>query len=172
MATTAKDVESAKKTAEAVWVVEHATRCPDGGCGVAGCAKARKALTCLATRTVDASVSVSDIDAVRSVLSHRALCPWARPRGCATTREEPCLVCVLASRARCVSSEDGLVLDFSKRSPNDAGCFTAPRARAVTVAPVAWEPSPASSPNNLPKSPSFNAAAASLMSLSAAPIAC
>ena len=83
MATTAKDVESAKKTAEAVWVVEHATRCPDGGCGVAGCAKARKALTCLATRTVDASVSVSDIDAVRSVLSHRALCPWARPRGCA-----------------------------------------------------------------------------------------
>jgi hypothetical protein len=67
MATTAKDVESAKKTAEAVWVVEHATRCPDGGCGVAGCAKARKALTCLATRTVDASVSVSDIDAVRSV---------------------------------------------------------------------------------------------------------
>ena len=67
MATTAKDVESAKKTAECVWVVEHATRCPDGGCGVAGCAKARKALTCLATRTVDASVSVSDIDAVRSV---------------------------------------------------------------------------------------------------------
>ena len=67
MATTAKDVETAKKTAEAVWVVEHATRCPDNGCGVAGCAKARNALTCLATRTVDASVSVSDIDAVRSV---------------------------------------------------------------------------------------------------------
>ena len=67
MATTAKDVESAKKTAECVWVVEHATRCPDAGCGVAGCAKARNALTCLATRTVDASVSVSDIDAVRSV---------------------------------------------------------------------------------------------------------
>jgi hypothetical protein len=65
-----------------------------------------------------------------------------------------------------------LVLDFSKRSPNDAGCFTAPRARAVTVAPVAWEPSPVDAPKNLPKSPSFNAAAASLMSLSAAPIAC
>ena len=26
-ATSAKDVETAKKTAEAVWVVEHATRC-------------------------------------------------------------------------------------------------------------------------------------------------
>ena len=66
-ATSAKQVEAAKKTAEACWVVEHATRCPDNGCGVAGCAKARNALTCLATRTVDASVSVSDIDAVRSV---------------------------------------------------------------------------------------------------------
>ena len=72
-ATSAKQVETAKKTAECVWVVEHATRCPDGGCGVAGCAKARNALTCLATRTVTASVSVSDIDAVRNVLSHRAL---------------------------------------------------------------------------------------------------
>ena len=81
-ATSAKQVETAKKTAECVWVVEHATRCPDKDCGVAGCAKARKALTCLATRTVSASVSVSDIDAVRSVLQHRALCPWARPRGC------------------------------------------------------------------------------------------
>ena len=138
-ATSAKDVETAKKTAECVWVVEHATRCPDNGCGVAGCAKARKALTCLATRVVDPSVSVSDIDAVRSVLQHRALCPWARPRGCtpSAASAEPCLVCVLASRARCVASDDGLVLDFSKRSPNDAGCFTAPRARAVTVAPVA-----------------------------------
>jgi len=73
-ATSAKDVETAKKTAECVWVVEHATRCAAGcaddhrGCGVAGCAKARKALTCLATRTVSASVSVSDIDAVRNVL--------------------------------------------------------------------------------------------------------
>lgn len=138
-ATSAKQVETAKKTAECVWVVEHATRCPDNGCGVAGCAKARKALTCLATRVVDPSVSVSDIDAVRSVLQHRALCPWARPRGCtpSAASAEPCLVCVLASRARCVASDDGLVLDFSKRSPNDAGCFTAPRARAVTVAPVA-----------------------------------
>ena len=72
-ATSAKEVEAAKRTAEAVWVVEHATRCPDDGCGVAGCAKARNALTCLATRTVTASVSVSDIDAVRNVLSHRAL---------------------------------------------------------------------------------------------------
>jgi len=71
-ATSAKDVETAKKTAECVWVVEHATRCPDNGCGVAGCAKARAALTCLATRTVTASVSVCDIDAVRSVLQHRA----------------------------------------------------------------------------------------------------
>ena len=52
--TSAKDVEAAKKTAECVWVVEHATRCPDNGCSVAGCSKARKALTCLATRTVDA----------------------------------------------------------------------------------------------------------------------
>ena len=66
-ATSAEEVEAAKKTAECVWVVEHATRCPDDGCGVAGCAKARNAMTCLATRTVDASVSVSDIDAVRSV---------------------------------------------------------------------------------------------------------
>ena len=114
MATTAKDVESAKKTAEAVWVVEHATRCPDGGCGVAGCAKARAALTCLATRTVTASVSVSDIDAVRSVLQHRALCPWARPRGCAApSSSEPCLICVLASRARCVASCVSARLDRS-----------------------------------------------------------
>ena len=173
-ATSAKEVETAKKTAEAVWVVEHATRCPDKDCGVAGCAKARAALTCLATRTVSASVSVSDIDAVRSVLQHRALCPWARPRGCtpSAASAEPCLVCVLASRARCVASDDGLVLDFSKRSPNDAGCFTAPRARAVTVAPVAGDStSPVDAPMN--KSPSFNAAAASLMSLSAAaPVAC
>ena len=36
--TSAKDVEAAKKTAECVWVVEHATRCPDKDCGVAGCA--------------------------------------------------------------------------------------------------------------------------------------
>ena len=43
-ATSAKQVEAAKKTAESVWVVEHATRCPDGGCGVAGCSKARNAL--------------------------------------------------------------------------------------------------------------------------------
>ena len=48
MATTAKDVESAKKTAEAVWVVEHATRCPDGGCGVAGCVGA----SCVGTSSV------------------------------------------------------------------------------------------------------------------------
>ena len=81
-ATSAKQVETAKKTAESVWVVEHATRCPDGGCGVAGCAKARSALTCLATRTVNASVSVSDIDAVRSVPGiSRATAGGRRPRG-------------------------------------------------------------------------------------------
>ena len=83
--------------------LEHATRCPDNEAAWPG-APARAALTCRAL-TVNASVSVSDIDAVRSVLQHRALCPWARPRGCPLRppsrsrvrrpHKRPCALCCL-----------------------------------------------------------------------------